>query len=107
MKLKEINELTGEIVEDAAFITQEVYDIYIESDEVEQLTISSKQVEGVLTMARASTYSVCKLMYDVKLLKTQKYLLCGAVGVLGSYYVYNEFIKDSKLMKKIKNKKTK
>lgn len=107
MKLKELNEITSAVVMEAADMTQDVYDIYTKSVEVEQLTIGSKQIGGVLTMARTSTYAAFKLMDDVKLLRKQQYMLYASIGIFGSYYVYNEFIKDSKLMKRIKNENTK
>ena len=104
MKLKDIKTIEVKDVNEAYERTQELYDIYINSDEVEDLTVNSKLVGGVLTMARLSACGTMDLMKRLKKSEIEKGFLLGTTVAFASYYVYNEIIKDSKTYNILKNK---
>lgn len=104
MKLKGIKTIEVKDISEACDRTQELYDIYINSDEVKDLTVDSELVGGVLTMARVSTLGAMDLMKRLKKSEIEKGFLLGTTVALASYYVYNEIIKDSKTYNKLKNK---
>ena len=102
MKVKGEKQLTVCDVDKAWDLTQELFDIYTESEEVKEMTVKSELIEGVLTTARALVWTVEDISNELKKTRFQKGVLFGTTVVFGSYYVYNEFVKDSKLIKKIK-----
>lgn len=102
MKLKGEKILTVCDVDKALDLTQELYDIYTESEEVKEMTVKSELIGGVLTTARAFAWTARDVSKELEKTRFQKGVLFGITVVFGSYYVYNEFIKDSKLIKKIK-----
>ena len=104
MKLKDIKTIEVKDVNEAYERTQELYDIYINSDEVKDLTVDSKLVGGVLTMARLSAWGSMDLMKRLKKSEIEKGFLLGTTVAFASYYVYNEIIKDSKTYNILKNK---
>ena len=102
MKLKGEKQLTVCDVDKAWDLTQELFDIYTESEEVKEMTVKSGLIGGVLTTARALVWTVEDISNELKKTRFQKGVLFGTTVVFGSYYIYNEFVKDSKLIKKIK-----
>ena len=99
MKLKGEKRLTVCDVDKAWDLTQELYDIYTESEEVKEMTVKSELIGGVLTTARALVWTVEDISNKLKKTRFQKGVLFGTTVVFGSYYIYNEFIKDSKITK--------
>ena len=104
MKLKDIKTIEVKDVNEAYERTQELYDIYINSDEVKDLTVDSELVGGVLTMTRLSAWGSMDLMKRLKKSEIEKGFLLGTTVAFASYYVYNEIIKDSKTYNILKNK---
>lgn len=108
MKLKWEKELTDYDIEKSWDLTQELFDIYTESEEVKEMTVKSELIGGVLTTARALVWTVEDISKRLEKTRFQKGVLFGTTVVFGSYYIYNEFIKDgkitkySKLIKKVK-----
>lgn len=102
MKLKGEKQLTDYDIDKAWDLTQELFDIYTESEEVKEMTVKSELIGGVLTTARAFGWATRYFSKELKKTQLQKGVLFGTTVVFGSYYIYNEFVKDSKLIKKIK-----
>lgn len=105
MKLKGEKQLTDYDIDKAWDLTQEIFDIYTESEEVKEMTVNSELIGGVLTTARALVWTVEDISNKLKKTRFQKDVLFGATVVFGSYYIYNEFIKDSKISKIIEKVK--
>lgn len=102
MKLKGEKQLTDYDIDKAWNLTQEIFDIYTQSEEVKEITVKSELIGGVLTTARALVWTVEDISNKLKKTRFQKDVLFGTTVVFGSYYIYNEFVKDSKIIKKIK-----
>ena len=99
MKLKGEKQLTDYDIDKAWDLTQEIFDIYTQSEEVKEMTVKSELIGGVLTTARALVWTVEDISNKLKKTRFQKDVLFGTTVVFGSYYIYNEFIKDSKITK--------
>ena len=99
MKLKGEKQLTDYDIDKAWDLTQEIFDIYTQSEEVKEMTVKSELIGGVLTTARALVWTVEDISNKLKKTRFQKGVLFGTTVVFGSYYIYNEFIKDSKITK--------
>lgn len=104
MKIRNVNDLTKTDIEKALDAGQELYDLYTNSEEVTEMVVDSRLVEGVLDSGRI----FYKLYSDTKiqLLKTavKEGFFVGTTVALTGYFLYNEFVKGSKLENKIKSK---
>ena len=72
MKLKDIKTIEVKDINEACERTQELYEIYINSDEVKDLTVDSELVAGVLTLARVLTLGSTNLMERLKKSEMEK-----------------------------------
>lgn len=100
MKLKNGEQLTVNDVDKAWDLTQEIYDIYVNSEEVKDMTVNSELIGGVLTIARASFWTAKSLENKLKKIELQRNIFIGSTVILASYYVYNKFVKNDKVIKK-------
>ena len=100
MKLKSKKQLTVNDVNKAWDLTQEIFDIYVDSEEVKDITVNSELIGGVLTTARASFWTAEHLANKLKKMELQRNIFIGSTVILASYHIYNRFAKNGKVIKK-------
>lgn len=96
MKLKDSKQLCQDDISIAWDRTQELYDIYKNSEDVEELIINSKLVDGVLTMARSGVLAVDEAITIIKKQTIQKNIFIGTTLMLSSYIVLDKIVKRKK-----------
>lgn len=104
MKIRNCRDLTGKDFDKALDAGQELYDLYTNSEEVTEMVVESRLIEGVLDSGRV----FANLYFDTRkqLVKTtiKEGFFIGTTIALGGYFMYNELVKGSKIEKKIKSK---
>ena len=96
MELKGQKQLCQEVISIAWDRTQELYDIYKNSEDVEELIIDSKLVDGVLTMARSGVWAVDEAITIIKKQTIQKNIFIGTTLMLSSYIILDKIVKRKK-----------
>lgn len=104
MKLKGIKTITKFDIDKAWGLTQDIYDLYTESDECKEITVNSELIGGVLTTARVLAWTSIDTAKKLRKVENQRNVLIGLSTALASYHIYNELLKDSKVVKRMKNK---
>lgn len=96
MKLKDPKQLCQDDISIAWDRTQELYDIYKNSEDVEELIINSKLVDGALTLARSGVLAVDEAFTIIKKQTIQKNIFIGTTLMLSSYIVLDKIVKRKK-----------